>query len=305
MSTLRILHLVAILLLILSWSQQALAIGDSGGCGNVRNSPLGKAVIGGTPEEVVLAIREFITNQERDRKHWDRLETRRKNKAPFDWQERMTRLVIEGNYPPGFCGLGSLLRIAANAGNVEVVSYFLEPPISADPNDAFIKTQNGTILSTIFMDCQHNSRMTDSQRERRLMAFQRLLEAKGSNINIQTEYGVTALRSCHEPELVRLYLTHGADPNIGGNPNDHRTVLEIALVDAIQFLPGSEPIERLKGLDRARVFAEFGIDSIIGRPVEKYIDNRCNDRDGLGWHKDTCKTLSTFIKATPGVFGTD
>jgi hypothetical protein len=85
-----------------------------------------------------------------------------------------------------------------------------------------------------------------------------------------------------------------------------RNLLDDAILDATNYEEGSYTARRLHGLERARLFSKVLSDSIRDRPVEARIRYLCNhDVQGRRWNPETCRTLGTFIKASPGTFGTE
>ena len=124
------------------------------------------------------------------------------------------------------------------------------------------------------------------------------LETKGSDINFRNANGETALWHCDDPDLVRLYLSHGADLSVVPKSN----LLEGAILLALSNEESSQ-----RGLELARAYAEHGINSIAYTHFEYAPISRCHDDRGItiskGWLGDVCKSLAKIIKTSPGVFG--
>jgi hypothetical protein len=298
----RLLALFGVLIPALLLSQPALALGGTG-CGSLEGSPLGKAAREGNRAQFDRAIQDMVADDERSLGRPVVIKLSMQSRGLEKWRLDRTRSILNGNHPPRTaCGWGPLLPLAVNAGNLEVVRYLLNHPVGVDPIAAeYVK---GRLHRTMFMTCRYDSTMDDDRRQRRLQAFAMALESNKSALNTISDDGYTALKGCNEPEIVSLYLSYGADPTLGLRPNEPN-LLEVAIRDAIGFQPGSYTDQSRHGLSRVRLWAQHGMKSIVGRPSEREIEFTCNDGWGLGWHMDTCRTLATFIEASPGVFGRD
>ncbi|MES2993456.1 MAG: hypothetical protein V4844_18680, partial [Pseudomonadota bacterium] len=273
------------------------AIGDSGGCGDPSGGPLGKALKSGRSEDVEREVLNWISYKEKN------LGVATKfthllaggDKARQQWRQQQALDLLEGTHDKNaVCVPVPLLPVAVRAGNLGVVRFLLGTPMGMS-----LKMPPGILFS-----CDYDMLLTDEQRTRRRVAFSLVLDTKLVDVNA-LQRGRTILQECTEPELVTLFVERGANINVESNANDvPQNLLEIAILDAVGSEEGGYTAKRLHGVERARIYSRLIADSINGRPVERRIRWSCNLRIGeKRWNAETCRQLSTFIKASPGTFG--
>jgi len=191
------------------------------------------------------------------------------------------------------CAPGPLLPAAIESGNLEVVRFLLGSPMGLSLK----------VPENILFSCNYSNLYTDEQRALHRAAFALILDSRKANVNALWR-GRTVLQECYEPELVTLFIEHGANTTIVTGSSDYKvTLLDQAVLDALGFEEGSYVAKRYYGIERARIYS-----SILPAPIERHVENRaygsCNLLiNGKRWNPNTCRELSTFIKASPGTFG--
>jgi hypothetical protein len=273
------------------------AIGGSVGCGgDWIDGPLGKAVTSGTPDEFRRAVTNWIDRAEKeDLGGLGRLQHFASSSARQRWRDKKTLDLLEGNLAKDDgCAPRSQVAAAIRAGNVEVMRFLVGTPMGVSPKVWPI---------TMFHACEYSSSQTEETRARRREAVGLLLESGKVHVNARYR-GETILQYCKEPELVTLFIERGAIMVERGEPGYRENLLDLAIHDAISTEEGGYTAARLHAVERARLFSRHLPPSIEGRRIEQYVRSTCNrdDRDVLG-KPNTCRELSTFIKAAPGTFG--
>ena len=273
---------------------KAYAIGDSGGCGNWLQSPLGKSVTSGTAADVERELLATVARQERERGRLRELFSTESDRQR--WRQQELQNLIAGVHEKGSaCRPGPLLPEALRAGNAEVVRYLLGSP-------AGVRSQ---VAPDILFTCKHAyGAETEALRQRRRQAFEWLLQSGQVDVNA-SKNGQSILENCKEPELVSLFIEHGASllSESSGRSGDAYSLLDMAILDAVNYQADSTTADTLHGLERARIFARYGARSIEGRVVEQRIRYTCGlvikDKP---WNPEVCTALAQFIHASPGVF---
>ncbi|GAA5162115.1 hypothetical protein [Viridibacterium curvum] len=291
------LKLILSVVAALSPMSFAHAIGDSGGCGDPLGGPLGKAIKSGPPQEVEHEIARWVDYKEKNLAWTKKLlflapggDTARQQ-----WRQQQTRNLLEGSHEKdAVCAPGPLLPAAVRSGNLEVVRFLLGSPMGLSLK----------VPENILFSCDYSILHTDEQRAFRRAAFALILDTRKANVNALWR-GRTVLQECNEPELITLFIEHGANTTIEtGNPGYKENLLDRAVVDAVGVEEGSYTAKRLHGIERARIYASVLPASIEGRSAEKRANHSCNlFINGKRWNPKTCRELSTFIKASPGTFG--
>jgi hypothetical protein len=213
------------------------------------------------------------------------------------WRREQVRNLIQGTHEKGaVCVPGPLLVAAVHAGNVEVVRFLLHKPMGVEPQ----------VPGNILFSCNdsHLRSGFDSAdaRLRRREAFALVLDTGVIDVNAAGPSGRDILHTCHDPELLELFLERGA--RLDTESASRFDVLDQAVRDAASYEEGSYTAKRLRGLERARLFSRLVSTSIRGRPVEGQVRRSCNRVvNGQRWNPETCRALATFIKAAPGTFG--
>jgi hypothetical protein len=304
---------ISALLLSFCAASAAYAIGDSGGCGDVFNTPMGKALKAGSAADVEREIMIWVVAEEKqlDLKEkqgtftsfFHSLFSRQPSQASTSAQRLQRRqstilALIEGRHPKyATCRPGALLPIALLEENVEVVRYLTGTPLGVRPK----------IPAKIHFLCQHKGRYEDEDfRSRRRKAFDLVLRTGQVDINSKDDRGWTILQRCHEPDLIMLFVEHGARLDIASTPSSQPyNLLDLAVQRATDLDEWDRDFEGTHALENARIFARLVTDSIKGRPIEQRIRDSCSSRMNGVRHRNvkTCKELSTFVKATPGTFG--
>jgi hypothetical protein len=260
------------------------AIGDSGGCMDFGSSPLGKALRDGAPLQVEREIMAWV-EKFAPRSLWSR--SRKQDILNF----------IQGSHAKNaVCAPGALLPIAINAGNVEVTRFLLAKPLGVDPKIP---------RNILFFTCDYQVSMSEDQRNARIRAIAALLDSKAVEVNALRDDRYSILEECKQPELLSLYLEHGARADVEiTNASGTMNILESAILDALMFDEDSSTAQAHHAVERAKLFSRALTDSIVGRQFEHRIRNSCKPRENDRiWNPRTCRELSTFIKATPGIFG--
>lgn len=281
----------------------AYAIGDSGGC-NPDASPLGRALKHGAPQDLENVIVRFIDSQE------EKLVLKKLqfmlpggDEARQSWRQEMARTVLEGTYKrKTSCRRGHLLPVAIRNANLEVVRYLLGSPMGLTLN----------VPEDILFNCKYTSPFyTDDQRRRRRDAFALILQMKKADVNAPVGKGAMVsdylLGVCNEPELIELFLEYGADASLEyGVRGKEENLRDRAILDALRVMEGGSVARNYHGVERARIYSRILGPSIEGRHVEERARRFCNQLiGGERWNSNTCRELSTFIKAAPGTFGED
>lgn len=279
-----------LVLILLGGTLDVCAFGAAG-CGNRLHSPLGKALTTGTTEELETAIQKWLDYKEKI-----------KNVPQNDkmqWRAHEVKNLIEGQHEKdAVCELGPLLSVAAQAGNLDVVRYLLDTPMGIKPSipaDILFSCGDGT----------YDVNMTHEQQIRRREAFALILDTNALDVNSRRN-GLTPIQACVAPELLSLFLERGANPNVVFNSAAYSNVslLDKAVDDAVGYKEGSWTARRLRGFDRAKLFASVGMDSIVGHSIETKVRYLCNlVINEERWNDNTCRELSKFIKASAGTFG--
>ena len=278
------MHLIALVFCLL-FSPVALAIGDSGGCGDPLSGPLGQALKAGSATDVEREILSWVSREEKRRGTLVNVFTTESQKA--QWRKLRTRELIEGVHEKdAFCRPGALLGTALQAGNLEVVRYLTGTPAGVIPK----------VPPGILFVCEHNYSENDEFRARRRRAFELVLQTHKVDINYQGNGGRTILQSCLEPELIDLFVAYGAPMDI--------SLLDGAVSSAVRTEEDSTIADSLHALERAKIYARLLSYSIQGRDIEQRARQSCNRLiNGKRWNQKNCKALSEFIKAEPGTFG--
>jgi hypothetical protein len=260
------------------------AIGDSGGCMDFGSSTLGKALKDGTPLQVEREIKTWV-EKFTPRSLWSRSR-----------QQDILNLIQGTHGKYAVCAPGALLPIAINAGNVEVTRFLLAKPLGVDPKIP---------RNILFFTCDYQYSMSESQRIARSRAIAALLDTKAVDVNALRDDRYSILEECKQPELVSLYLERGARADVEiTNASGTLNMLESAILDALMFDENSSTAQAQHAIERAKLFSRAVTDSIVGRQFEHRIRYMCKPREnGRIWNPRTCRELSTFIKATPGIFG--
>ena len=160
------------------------------------------------------------------------------------------------------------------------------------------------VPENILFSCGYPILDTDEQRALRRAAFALVLDTRKANVNAIWR-GRTILQECYEPELVTLFIEYGANATVEtGGPGDKENILDQAVIEALRIEEGSYTAKRLHGVERARIYASIIPASIEGRSAETHANVLCNLVLNSGrWNPNTCRELSTFIKAALGTFG--
>lgn len=284
--------------ILLSIAANTYAIGDSGGCGDPLAGSLGEALRSGTPEQLENTIRKWVALKE------EHLSTKEKlaflfnggNDARARWRAKQIENIIEGVHEKNAsCVPGPLFPIAVHAGNIAVVRFLLSEPMGVSP----------TISTDFLFACETSQTMKDEERQRRLKAYEFVLDAKKIDLH-EERYAIAALWACKEPDLLTLFLKRGAKPNVLDSRRGGQVFLENAVLDAVGYEEGGYIARKLHGIERARIFSELGLTTIAGSPVEMEVRRKCNHViNGKRWNENTCKTLATFVNASHGTFGDD
>jgi hypothetical protein len=269
------------------------AIGDSGGCGDPLSGPLGRALKGGTPQDVESAINTWIDAKQSSAGIVASLAQRaRKVGGEQGWRRQQTLNLIEGKHEKdASCVPGPLLTVALLAGNVDVVQFLLNRPLGVEPR----------VPPGILFSC-NDAVEIGAQRASRREAFARILDTKTVDLNESNDRGRTLLLVCRDPQLLALFLERGARLDL--QSENRFDPLDAAIRDAVSTQEGSYTALRMYAVERARLFAKLISGSIRGRSVEAHARYSCNlVVHGQRWNPTTCHELSTFIKAAPGTFG--
>lgn len=281
----RITISVAAVLLNIS---SAHAIGDSAGCPNPIDTRLGQALDHGSPsavENILLGALEYHEKQlGRFTTDATRKEFRRKN----------TLELLDSPAKSG-CYTGPVLNFAAKGGNLEVVRYLLGSPLGITLN------VRPDTLATV-CDTHHVfHRDTPEEIERRKATVNLLMDSGKVDIHAVVG-GKTILQWCKNPDLIPLLIERGADVNV---EYDGHNLLDVAVMDAAQDWGDDFFKTRLRGLERAKIFAKLLPATIVDRLAEKEVMSWCTRGvNSTAWTSHACREMATFIKASPGVFGT-
>jgi len=283
--------------LVLGGMSVAHAIGDSGGCADPLGGPLGRALKTGKPQDVAQAIGDWVAHKQKSQGLVRSSLIGATAERQQAWRREQALKLIQGIHEKGaVCVPGPLLPVAVLAGNVEVVRFLLHKPLEVQPQVP------GNIL--FFCNDSHLKSGVDSADAplRRRDAFALVLDSGKIDLNATGPNGRDALHTCHDPELLELFLERGA--RLDTESVSRFEVLDQAVRDAVMYQEGSYTAKRLRGLERARLFSRHVSTSIRGRPVEAHVRRSCNlmIRDQR-WNPETCRALATFIKAAPGTFG--
>lgn len=282
----RITISVAAVLLNIS---SAHAIGDSAGCPNPIDTRLGQALDHGSPsavENILLGALEYHEKQlGRFTTDATRKELLRKKKIQ----------LMEGPYHTYDCSPGPVLNFAAKGGNLEVVRYLLGSPLGITLN------VRPDTLATV-CDTHHVfHRDTPEEIERRKATINLLMDSGKVDIHAVVG-GKTILQWCKNPDLIPLLIERGADVNV---EYDGHNLLDVAVMDAAQDWGDDFFKTRLRGLERAKIFAKLLPATIVDRLAEKEVMSWCTRGvNSTAWTSHACREMATFIKASPGVFGT-
>jgi hypothetical protein len=254
------------------------AVGDSGGCLELDRQPLGKALREGTPQDAEAAIQQWVDH---DAPRFSLSYSR----------ERAILNLIQASYekrPP--CAPNSLLYYALDAGNVEVVRYLLGTPLGVKPR----------VPRYILFHCNAEWDITPEKREARRRAYTLLFERNVVDVHALRD-GVSVLEVCMEPELVSLYLEHGARPDVDLDQVTGRiNYLEMAMLDALQIDEDSSTAKRLHALERIKLFSRYMPASIEGRPFQRRVHLSCSRTiGGKPWNPKTCQALQTLVRGAP------
>lgn len=283
--------------LLLCGAPVAHAIGDSGGCGDPLGGPLGRALRTGAPNDVKLEIDRTVDYKERNLSLATRAAHRIVGAARRqEWRRKQILNLIEGDQEKdSVCVPGPLLPAAVHAGNLEVVRFLLNRPMGVDPR----------VGSSILFSCNDGAFLTDSQISRRRQAFKMILDSRAIDLNSRNSEGRTLLQACYASELLELFALRGAHVDVqSGTGVEVTNLLEQAILDAVGFKENTYTARRLNGVARAKLFATLVNNSIQGRPVESRVRHKCDlVIRGERWNPETCRSLATFVKATPGTFG--
>ena len=285
---------LSILVLILSiFSAPALAIGGAG-CAtpSLQNSPLLRAAVEGTPQDIQ---REIETIADRDDESRD-IKTPRwffmSEKSRAEWRSRRRAEITpikraEIINSPVYCSAGEwLLDYAVAAGNVSVVRWLLDA--GANPN-AESSGEN------IFTRCISNPKesgvensLANSQTTAKRFEALDLVISRGGDL----KGSYSALYKCKKPELISFYISRGADLS---PPTKYRTKYS-----PLQYAIESALFGRMwdKGMERTKVFAESGANDIRGLRVESTLRKNCNKPE----HRAACSEIAKFVKSSPGTF---
>lgn len=278
------------------------AIGDSGGGGGSCapfDGPLADAVRKGQPAKVISEINALVDSREQKVDLLLVLKEKLNGSAKKSESERRqvsTREILEGGY--GRCASPSLLDEAVNAGNIEVVRFFLNRPMGielADPN--FFP-----------LTCKDGSKFSENERARRLEAFSMVLQANVFDINSPNLDGRTVLETCTEPELRSLLVKNGARTGINVESRSETkawSLLEKSIYNVLIYdeEPSSRWRERQKEIDKIKKIAKSTTSSIRDGKMESIARKYCHQYIGeRPWNPKTCRQLSYFIKSSPGTF---
>jgi hypothetical protein len=269
------------------------AIGDSGGCGDWTGGPLGKALKGGSVADVERELLAWVAYAEKSQGILAKVLTTESKRK--EWRKQRLRELVEGVHEKGaVCRPGPLVPVALRAGNVEVVRYLIGTPAGVNPR----------LPPRILFSCEHDYSEDEDLRNRRRKTFELILQTKQVDVH-ELEEGWTILQRCTEPELLTLFVDHGARLDVvstrTGQPYN---LLDLAVLATVDTDENGVMAKRLHAMERAKLFARLITNSIEGRPIEQRIRWSCNLQiDGKRWNPASCKALSGFVRASSGTFG--
>lgn len=272
----------------------ASAIGGSGACGDRTGGPLGNALKTGSVADVERELLAWVTFEENSQSALAKLFSTEQKRQ--EWRRQRLQELVEGVHEKGaVCRPGPLVLIALRAGNVEVVRYLVNPPMTTPPK----------LPDRVLFSCSHDYLEDDDLRNRRRKAFEVVLQTGRVDINELGEGDQTILQHCTEPELLTLFVEYGASLDVTSNRSGYPyNLLELAVLAAVDTDENGVTAKRLHAVQRAQLFAGLTSNSIEGRPVERHVRLSCNLQiNGKRWNPNTCNALSRFVKATPGTFG--
>lgn len=288
---------VLLLALCLAASPLAHAIGDSGGC-NPDQTPLGQALMSGTPAQLEAALLRLVDGAEQRRSLGSRIATwfggEQKRQA---WRQHKLLNLIEGRNEDGeTCLPGVLLPMAMWAGNQEVVRFLLGEPMGLRVR----------VPPDVLFTCERAySYMGEDRRARRRAAFALVLDAGVVYVNSKNRDGYTVMQACRDPQLLSLFLEHGASVRIEwGSGVYRRNLLDQAILDALGTAESRDGSDHGYVVERVRLLSTALPNSIRGRPVEQRVRQLCNQTVGdKPWNPRTCLILAGLIEASQGTFG--
>lgn len=261
----------------------AFAIGDSGGCGNLERLPLGKALRNGTPQDIDKAILEWV---DREAPRFSITYSR----------EQAILNLIEASYgnkkPPPCVPNAPLIFYALDAGNAEAVRHLLGKPVGVKPR----------VPPRVLFYCEYRWYSASSPPANRRRAYEVLFERKAVEVSGPPN-GVSVLGVCKEPELVALFLEHGARPDVDFDQGGEKiNYLEMAIRDALQFDEDSYTAQKLYALERIKLFSKYMPASIEGRPYQSHIRQSCSRIiGGKPWNPRNCKALQLLVRGAPTI----
>jgi hypothetical protein len=282
MTTVAIARGVALVLSLFA-TTYAFGIADSGGC---TGTTLGWAIRKGSAADAEREILSWVSRAESNRS----LITRLFSSIAFAkrWREQRIVELIEGTNKHDLCE--PLLHMALRAGNLEVVRYLTGVPAGVRPR----------VPPMTLFQCEHFYEEDDLFRARRLEAFEVVLRTGQANVNSPYYFGETLLQRCQEPELIRLFIDHGARLEAFDSDHRGRNLLDFAVIEAVSYDETESFALALHAVERARIFSRY---LSIQAETERQVRIRCSPHFRERWNVISCYELSTFVKATPGTFG--
>ncbi len=278
----------------LAYSGKAFALGGGGRCGTNYESAIAKALRKGIPQDAELAIQHRLDFYEKSLSWVEKAKLGISFTSIKEWRANTRTKLINARLDGDACGKEPFLRIATRFGNVEVARYLLGTNGGSDPNAPKF-TSEGKLLDTLFMKCEPPL-FAIADRDKYLEALTLALDTKGSDINATNQFGNTALYQCMQPDVIKLYLSRGADPTIGAKLNSE-SVLDRAVRPAVSFENAKDQTKRIRALELVKAFADAGMTSIVTHKVEDFVRVQCKF-DPIN---EVCKELSNLITASRGV----
>lgn len=202
------------------------------GCSDPLGGPFGKAIKSGSPQDVEREIARWVDYKEKNLAPTKKLLFLAPggDTAKQQWRQRQTLNLLEGSHEKdAACAPGPLLPAAISSGNLEVVRFLLGSPMGLSLK----------IPENILFSCNYSILHTDEQRTLRRAAFALILDSRKAIVNGLWR-GRTVLQECYEPELVTLFIEHGANTTIEtGDSGYKENLLDRAVMDAAGFEEGS------------------------------------------------------------------
>ncbi len=246
-------------------STGSFAIGDSAGCTDSVHTKYVPPALSGTVAELKQSIEATIDERERFDPTWLEkilfhvLPTRRS-----EWREKERRKILLEALP---CAKTQpLIAFALVAGNVEVIEFLLGA--GASPNGSLPGRR------PVFFDCGENAYLSGyfKQDMKKAILGLKVLLDYGGDLNFVDSEGRTVLTNCRDLELLKFYLSRGADLranlHLRSDGGGYYTALSLAVLEAVGehgIRKSASNNPRYNAVERVNLFVQLlGNNSIEG-----------------------------------------